>query len=161
VHHYQKTVNVHAVLMKAHPRQHWKALGQARNLDKRCTRPLGQRPESQYKSYSRPYETNPQTEPNMYVSKGMCTSSLGQTLRPGQTYIYIIYIRDRPTQPEAIRRCPELGEVVSLEPKCVYIYIYYNIWMHVNIYIYRYEYVNILKSLCVREEVPVCCDAVL
>ena len=123
----RKTVNVHAVLMKAHPRQHWKALGQARNLVKRCTRPLGQRPESQYKSYSRPYETNPQTETNMYVSKGMCTSSLGQTLRPGQTYIYIIYIRDRPTQPEAIRRCPELGEVVSLEPKCVYIYIYSNI----------------------------------
>ena len=75
--------------------------------------------------------------------------------------IYIIYIRDRPTQPEAIRRCPELGEVASLEPKCVYIYLYINICMHVNIYIYRYEYVNILKSLCVREEVPVCCDAVL
>ena len=49
-----KTVNVHAVLMKAHPREHWKAFGEGRNLVKRCTRTLGQRPESQYKSYSRP-----------------------------------------------------------------------------------------------------------
>ena len=41
--------NVHAVIRKEHPSQQWKALGQARSLLIRCTRPLGQRPESPYK----------------------------------------------------------------------------------------------------------------
>ena len=43
--------NVHAVIRKDHPTQQWKALGQARSLLIRCTRPLGQRPESPYKCY--------------------------------------------------------------------------------------------------------------
>ena len=93
----------------------------------------------------------------------MCTSSLGQTLRPGQTYIYNIYQRP-PNPTRGDQKMPRVRRGSRPWAKmCIYIYIYIysNRWMHVTIYIYNYEYVNILKSLCVREEVPVCCDAVL
>jgi len=68
-------------------------------------------------------DVNPHTKTNMYVSKE-CVQVRWDNPSDQDKSIYIIYIRDRPTQPEAIRRCPELGEVVSLKPKmCIYIYI--------------------------------------
>ena len=70
MHHYQKTVNVHAALMKAHPRQHWKALGQARNLVKRVYVPRDVTPGR--------WDRDPKAQTNVY--EYMCEMHVGTML---------------------------------------------------------------------------------